>query len=274
VRRPIVLLTDFGEGSVFVGEMKGSILKVNPEAVILDLTNRVRPQDVAQAAFLLKYSYRYFPEGSIFLCVVDPGVGSERRPIAVMTKNYFFVGPDNGLLYPAACDDGVVCAVLLEDRKYFLEKVSSTFHGRDVFAPVAAHISKGASIKSFGRQLSSIKELMLDEPKVAEGGITCRVMYVDDFGNVITNLSEQLFSSLLVEGAVKPSSLSVEVGGRAYDVRLAKYYCEVAEGSPLALFNSFGLLEISVNRGDASKHFPLKEGDIIRIKFLDRKINI
>jgi S-adenosylmethionine hydrolase len=270
MKRPIALLTDFGEGSVFVGEMQGSILKINPDAVILDLTNRVRPHDIFQAAFLLKYSYRYFPKNSIFLCVVDPEVGSGRKPLAIRTKNYFFVGPDNGLLYPAASDDGIRRTVLLENRKYFLEKVSSTFHGRDIFAPVAAYISKGVAIERFGTVISSIKELVFEEPGVDENGyLVCRVMYVDDFGNVITNLNEPQLSSLLMRShAVGPSDLVLEIGKKAYDIRLAKYYCEVGEGSPLALFNSFGLLEISVNRGDASKYFSLKEGDTIRIKTL------
>jgi S-adenosylmethionine hydrolase len=269
MKRPIVLLTDFGEGSIFVGEMKGSILKVNPEATIVDLTNRVRPQDILQAAFLLKYSFRYFPENSIFLCVVDPGVGSKRNPIAIRTKNYFFVGPDNGLMYPAASEDEIICTVLLENRKYFLEKVSSTFHGRDVFAPVAAHISKGVMIEDFGPTVNSIKELYIEEPKLdSEGYIVLKVMYVDDFGNVITNLSEKYFNDLISrEGFIESPTILLEAGASVCRVKLVKYYSEVGEGSPLALFNSFGLLEISVNKGDASKYFSLKEGDNIRVRF-------
>ncbi|MGB9728054.1 MAG: SAM hydrolase/SAM-dependent halogenase family protein [Nitrososphaeria archaeon] len=269
MRRPIVLLTDFGEGSVFVGEMKGSILKVNPEAVIVDLTNRIRPHDILQAAFLLKYSFRCFPEDSIFLCVVDPEVGSKRSPIVIRTKNYFFVGPDNGLMHPAASDDKIICAVLLENRRYFLEKISSTFHGRDVFAPVAAHISKGVPIEDFGPTLKSIKRLSIEEPRLdREGHLVLKVMYVDDFGNIITNLNEKYFTSLLErKHFIEPPTISLEVDGNIYRVKLAKYYCEVEEGSPLALFDSFGLLEISINKGDASKYFSLKEGDTIRIRF-------
>ncbi|MCL7393159.1 MAG: SAM-dependent chlorinase/fluorinase [Thaumarchaeota archaeon] len=269
MKRPIVLITDFGEGSIFVGEMKGSILKINPEATIVDLTNRIRPHDISQAAFLLKYSFRYFPENSIFLCVVDPEVGSKRRPIAIRTKNYFFVGPDNGLMYPAASEDGIICAVLLENRKYFLERVSSTFHGRDVFAPVAAHISKGVAIEDFGSKVNSIKELSIEEPKLdSEGYLVLKVMYVDDFGNVITNLNEKYFTELISrEGFIESPTILLEAGSNVHKVKLVKCYSEVEENSPLALFDSFGLLEISVNKGNASKYFSLKEGDSIRVKF-------
>ncbi|MBC7092011.1 MAG: SAM-dependent chlorinase/fluorinase, partial [Nitrososphaeria archaeon] len=219
--------------------------------------------------FILKYSFRCFPKNSIFLCVVDPEVGSKRGSIAIRTKNYFFVGPDNGLIYPAASDDGIVCAVLLENRKYFLEKISSTFHGRDVFAPIAAYISKGVPIEDFGPKVSSIKKLSIEEPQLdREGCLVLKVMYVDDFGNVITNLNEEYFTSLLArEHSIEPSTISLEVGGSIYRVKLVKYYCEVGEGSLLALFDSFGLLEISINKGDASKYFSLKEGDTIRISF-------
>jgi len=269
MKRPIVLLTDFGEGSIFVGEMKGSILKVNPEATIVDLTNRVRPHDIFQAAFLLKYSFRCFPENSIFLCVVDPEVGSKRSPVAIRTKNYFFVGPDNGLMYPAASEDGIICTVLLENRKYFLEKVSSTFHGRDVFAPVAAYISKGVPIEDFGPAVTSIKELSIEEPKLdTEGYLVLKVMYVDDFGNVITNLNEKYFTELISRDRfVGFPIILLEVGGNIHRVKLVNYYSEVEEGLPLALFDSFGLLEFSVNKGDASKYFSLKEGNIIRVRF-------
>lgn len=269
MKRPIVLLTDFGEGSIFVGEMKGSILKINPYATILDLTNSIRPQNIFQAAFLLKYSYKYFPKNTIFLCVVDPEVGSVRKPIAIKSTNYYFVGPDNGLLYPAAFIDGIRLMILLENRKYFFKDTSSTFHGRDIFAPVAAYISKGVPIRNFGPTISSIKKFMLEEPKFDENGyLVCKVMYIDNFGNAVTNLEEPYFSSLLLEhNLIKISHLSIEVGQKVYKIKVAKYYCEVTEGSPLVLFNSFGLLELSINKGDASKYFSLKEGDVVKIKF-------
>ncbi len=267
--RPIVLLTDFGEGSIFVGEMKGVILKINPNATILDLTNNIRHQNVFQAAFLLKYSYKYFPKNTIFLCVVDPEVGSGRKPLAIKSRNYYFIGPDNGLLYPAAFSDGIRLIVSLKNKKYFLESVSYTFHGRDVFAPVAAYISKGVSIKNLGPTVSSIKELSFEEPKFdVDGYLVCKVMYIDSFGNVITNLEEYKFHKLILDyNLTKTSSLCVFVSQKFYEVRMVKYYCEVGEGSPLALFNSFGLLELSINKGDASEYFSLREGDVFKIKF-------
>ncbi|MCX8189376.1 MAG: S-adenosyl-l-methionine hydroxide adenosyltransferase family protein [Nitrososphaeria archaeon] len=267
--RPIVFLTDFGEGSIFVGEMKGVILKINPNAKILELTNSIRPQNVFQAAFLLKYSYKYFPKNTIFLCIVDPEVGSERKPIVVKSSNYYFIGPDNGLLYPAAFSDGIKFVVLIENKKYFLEKVSYTFHGRDIFAPVAAYISKGVPLKNFGPTVSSIRDLVFEEPTFDENGcLVCRVMYIDSFGNVVTNLEEPKFYSLLFKyNLTKTSNLYIFVGQKLYEVKMVKYYCEVGEGSPLALFNSFGLLELSINKGNASEYFSLKEGDVVKIRF-------
>ncbi|MEM1986723.1 MAG: SAM-dependent chlorinase/fluorinase [Candidatus Micrarchaeia archaeon] len=269
--RPIVLLTDFGEGSIFVGEMKGVILKINPNAKIIDLTNNIRPQDVLQAAFLLKYSYRYFPKNTIFLCVVDPEVGSGRKPIAVKSRNYYFIGPDNGLIYPAALSDGIRMMVLLENKEYFLEKVSYTFQGRDIFAPVAAYISKGVSLKNFGSTLSSIKELVFEEPMFDQSGyLVCKVMYIDSFGNAVTNLEESKLPSLISDyNLTKVSEVCVLVNKKLYKVKMVKYYCEVEEGSPLALFNSFGLLELSINKGCASEYFSLSEGDVIKIRFCE-----
>lgn len=269
MKRPIVLLTDFGEGSIFVGEMKGVILKINPNAIIVDLTNNIRPQNILQAAFLLKYSYKYFPRNSIFLCVVDPEVGSGRKPIVIRSRNYYFIGPDNGLLYPAAFSDGIRLMVLLENKEYFLEKVSYTFHGRDIFAPVSAYLSKGVSIKNFGPTVSSIKELVFEEPRLDESGyLVCKVMYIDSFGNVITNLEESKFSSMLLAyNFAGVSTLRIFIGQKCYDVEMVKYYCEAREGSPLALFNSFGLLELSINKGNASEYFCLSEGDTVKIKF-------
>jgi S-adenosylmethionine hydrolase len=172
-------------------------------------------------------------------------------------------------MYPAASEDGIICAVLLENRKYFLERVSSTFHGRDVFAPVAAHISKGVAIEDFGPKVNSIKELSIEEPKLdSEGYLVLKVMYVDDFGNVITNLNEKYFTELISrEGFIESPTILLEAGSNVHKVKLVKCYSEVEENSPLALFDSFGLLEISVNKGNASKYFSLKEGDSIRVKF-------
>jgi len=254
----IVLLTDFGEGSIYVGQMKGVILKINPEALLVDLTHNVRRHDVVQGAFLLREAYHFFPEGSIFLCVVDPGVGTERRAVIVRTEDYFFVGPDNGLFYPTAEMSSRRHIVEIEEAKYLVGEVSSTFHGRDIFAPVAAYLSKGVEICEFGRPVESLYKLEIPNPIVRGRVMLGRVLFVDSFGNVVTNVRK---SDLPEAGSV-----ILLQGKNLHQLPLVKSYSHVGEGMPLTLFDSFELLEISVNRGDASRYFGLKEGDEVRIR--------
>ncbi|MEM3403195.1 MAG: SAM-dependent chlorinase/fluorinase [Nitrososphaeria archaeon] len=257
---PIVLFTDFGEGSIYVGEMKGIILKVNPSCTIVDLTHNIPPQNVLQGAFLLKETFRFFPRQSIFVCVVDPEVGSTRKNLAIKTRNFIFLGPDNGILFPAVREDRVDKVVSIENKAQLPEKISPTFHGRDVFAYVAAKISKGLPIEELGPMVREIKELAIPVPHVEGEKIVCKVLFIDSFGNIVTNLKRVNFRGKLDE------SLEILIRGSRFTIPLVRSYHEVKENQPLTLFNSFDCLEIAVNRGNASKCFKVKCGDTISIK--------
>ena len=187
----IVLLTDFGLKDHYVGVMKGIITGLCEEASLIDLTHEISPQNIREGAFVLGVAYRYFPPGTIFLGVVDPGVGTSRKGILLQAGDYYFVGPDNGLFTWVVKKEGLRWAVELKNRRYFQKKVSRTFHGRDIFAPVAAHFACGVPPEEFGPGRQEI--VMLPWPEVEEGPAYVKgaVIYVDHFGNLITNISEE-----------------------------------------------------------------------------------
>ena len=257
--KTIALLTDFGLTDNFVGVMKGVILKINSRVRLVDITHQVAAHDIAEAAFLLKGSYKYFPRGTIFLVVVDPGVGSKRRPIIIRSKNYLFVGPDNGVLEPAACADGIREIVAIENKRYFLKPVSGTFHGRDIFAPVAAYLSKGQKPNVFGRLLDSLKQSGIPLPEVSKGTLKGEVVYIDRFGNLVTNIDEGLFKHFR-----RNKKFKIKIKDTKID-SLAGSYEAVRPGKPLAIFGSFGSLEISVNKGRAEKYFCAERGLAVKI---------
>ncbi|MCA1793725.1 MAG: SAM-dependent chlorinase/fluorinase [Desulfobacteraceae bacterium] len=172
---PIALLTDFGHLDTFVGVLKGVILSINPKAVIVDLCHAVAPRDIGHGAFLLDTSLGYFPKGTIFCVVVDPGVGSSRRAVLVQTRDYVMVGPDNGILWQAARRNGIQQAVHLTEIRYFLSSVSATFHGRDMFAPVAAHLSLGMEPSAFGPPVRDLISFAAAEPVPVENGLEIAV---------------------------------------------------------------------------------------------------
>lgn len=259
------MLTDFGDRDNFVGVMKGVILKINPRANIVDLCHNVRPQDVGQAAFMLKNSFRYFPKGTVHLAVVDPGVGSSRKAILVKTKDYYFVGPDNGLLHPSLGCEDIEGVVHITQEKYFLKPVSRTFHGRDVFAPVAARVSLGEDIRAFGRSIAGIKRLELAEPEISRDKLTGRVVYIDGFGNLVTNISEASFKSF-----AGSSGFRIAVGGQSLR-RVSASYEEAAKGRLLAVFGSFGNLEISKAKGSAEKALSAGYGTQVRVTRITHK---
>ena len=242
----IALLTDFGE--FYPGVMKGVIRKITKEEVV-DITHSVRAQNVFEGAFLLYNTYKFFPKGSIFVAVVDPGVGGKRRALAVKTKNYWFVAPDNGIAYPSASEDGIEKIISLNSEKLseFSGELSSTFHGRDVFAPAAALIAEG-KIDEYGEEIETMKELELFEVKIGEK-IACRVAYIDRFGNIVTNLRREIVEDL------KPKGFYIN-GTR---IPFVEKYEDVKVGEPLALIGSFNTLEISVREGNAAEIFGIKD---------------
>ena len=256
----ITLTTDFGTQDGFVGAMKGVVLSIHPRAVIVDITHEIQAQDVFGAALTLRNTCRSFPQGTIHVAVVDPGVGGSRKPLLLQTDTYFYVGPDNGLFSFVTETSDTVKAIELRERKYFLSPVSPTFHGRDIFAPVAAYLSLGVDPDEFGPELKHYRTIGYPKPISSETGIEGEVIYVDRFGNLITNVDRPLFEQYVGEKTVQ-----IEVGQEKLE-GLRKYYAEVREGSPLALFGSSGLLEISVNGGNARQKLGLDRGVPVRVR--------
>jgi S-adenosylmethionine hydrolase len=257
----ITLTTDFGITDIFVGVMKGVILSINPDAKIIDITHDIEPQDIYAGAFLLNSAYCYFPPGTIHVGVIDPGVGSARQAIAVETERYYFVAPDNGLLSHVLCKEKVKSAVNLTNPKYFLPQVSNTFHGRDIFAPVAAHISRGVSLNLLGEQIANIAQIPISTPDTSESEIIGQILYIDRFGNLITNISHQLFESIR-----RGRDFMIFVKDRQIQ-RICRAYAESSVGELLSIFSSFGNLEIAINAGNAAETLGAKRGDSIKIRF-------
>lgn len=244
----IALLTDFGTQDWFVPVMKGVANQINPAEHVVDLTHHVRPQNVREASFVLWNAFPYFPVHTVFVCVVDPGVGSNRDIIAVQTQQHIFVAPDNGLLDLVLAEEKALETINVTNREYFLNDISQTFHGRDIFAPVGAYLSKGIAITDLGapQTPSALKQTgfqpvannMLESGK---SHITGRVLYVDHFGNLITNIKLQAD----IERA-RVSINNFQIHG------LAHSYADVEPGKALAIRGSSGLLEISIRNGSAA----------------------
>jgi S-adenosyl-L-methionine hydrolase (adenosine-forming) len=258
--KPIItLLTDFGSKDHYVASMKGVILNINPHCTLVDITHEVKPHDIEEGAFILGNTYSHFPKGTIHLSVVDPGVGGTRKPILLVTQNYFFIGPDNGLFTLIVQREKVKQVVVLTKQKYFLPKVSKTFHGRDLFAPVAAHLSLGIKPTALGHEINSLEKIGFQKPIVREGKLLGEILHIDMFGNLVSNIDkEKLFR--FIKG--RPFVIR---GGRKTIHDLKKGYWEGKKGGLIALLGSSGLLEISVREGSAQKMLKVKRGDPITI---------
>jgi S-adenosyl-L-methionine hydrolase (adenosine-forming) len=256
--RIIALTTDFGAADWFVGTMKGVIARLAPRTQVIDLTHQIPPGDIRAGAFALLSAYRFFPHGTIHLAVVDPGVGSARKALAVRTTNYVFVGPDNGLLSWALGEEQVEAIHALENPAYFLPVVSGTFHGRDIFAPVAARLSRGYSIRRLGSALERCQQLVMPPARQTREGVEGEVICIDHFGNAITNLRREVLKF--------PAETQVGVRlGRRRLCPLAGFYQAVPLGKPVALFGSSDFLEIAVNGGNAAEELGLQTGDKVLV---------
>jgi hypothetical protein len=265
-RRPIItLLTDFGIADAHVAIMKAVVLSICPEANFVDISHEIPPQGIAQGAFVLETAWRQFPSGSVHVAVVDPEVGSARRGLALQASGHHFVGPDNGLLSYILDEDGAR-AVALTRPWYFLNKVGHTFHARDVFAPVAAHLARGTALSSIGDAvaLTELRRLPLSRPSIQPGEIEAHIVHVDRFGNLITDLKKAELLSWLSEG----NRAHIQAGPVEIN-RLSRYYAEVEPGQPLALISSSDRVEISVNLGSASEKLGLGLGSAVRVTRLE-----
>lgn len=240
----VTLLSDFGHKDPYVGIMKGVMLGICPDLQLVDLTHQVAPQDIQEGAFQLVGACRWFPEGTIHLAVVDPGVGSSRRGIAARGNKYYYVGPDNGLLSLAWDQDEPV--EVREIQRHTLNKLSRTFHGRDMFAPVAAALASGVELAEIGPLVTDPVHLVADD--------TPRIVHIDNFGNLITN----------VRRSAEPELESAAVGWRT--APLKETFSGVAEGELLSYWGSLGLLEIAVNGGNAADHTGIERGSEVRLQ--------
>ena len=262
----ITLTTDFGTSDAYVGIMKGVILGINPDVQVVDLTHAIPPQDIHDAALSIHSAHRYFPEGTIHTIVVDPGVGSNRRTVVCQTDHAFFVCPDNGILTYLLQEientgGQSINAVAIQNQAYYLPEVSNTFHGRDIFAPVAAHLSLGVPPLDIGPPVEDLVQLRVPIPQVSGSTITGQIVKIDRFGNAITNISESVLAGI---GA----TYEIRVGGTRL-LRLNRAYAESGIGKPLAIIGSFGLLEIAINGGSAEVRLGLKWGDVVEIQRYD-----
>jgi len=246
----ITLLTDFGQNDVYVGMMKGVILKINHRANIIDLCHQVQPQNLIQAAFLLETSYSYFPQKTIHVVVVDPGVGSRRKIIAAQSSDFFFIAPDNGVLSWALAREKNLRVVAVENRGYYLPEVSATFHGRDIVAPAAAHLSLGVPLNSFGPAVE-FHELKKPHPRVTKRAIRGQVIHIDRFGNLITNIHRDHLDRL-------SGQINIRVGS-ALISGLSHYYAQGRPGALVALIGSSGYLEIGRRDGRAADALGIEE---------------
>ena len=256
----ITLTTDFGLQDAYVGAMKGVILGIAPHAVIVDITHAVSPQDVRHAGFVLASAAPYFPPGTVHVAVVDPGVGTERRAVAVETRRARYVAPDNGILTLALQRDPAVRIVHLTNERYWRPSVSPTFHGRDIFAPVAAHLACGVPIEALGTPVDAIVQLPLSQPeRRPDGSIVGHVQHIDHFGNCVTDIPAEW----LPTGA----AVRVEVAGNRIH-GLAPTYAAVAPGEPVALIGSTGYLELAVREGSAAQRFGIAIGDAVVVQIV------
>jgi S-adenosylmethionine hydrolase len=283
VQTPLITLTtDFGTSDGYVGTMKGVILGIVPDARLVDLSHEVVPQDVRAAAYVLYTAYSFFPSHTVHLVVVDPGVGGARRPIALRTPAGFFVGPDNGVFsYVMACEPLEASAALTEPR-YRLPRVSHTFHGRDVFAPAAAHLAAGVPITDLGPPIADPVVFPLPRPEITSHSIVGEVLHVDRFGNIVTSVGEltwtgdglvfrPAFEKIRggmqdAEHRIVAANTAVEMAGQEV-AGVRRTYAEVAPGEMLALVGSSGHLEIAVREGSAAERLGVHPGDKVVLRF-------
>jgi S-adenosylmethionine hydrolase len=259
--RPLIaFLTDFGTQDHYAGTMKGVTLGICPDATLVDITHDIRPHDVMDGALELAASYKYFPAGTIFVVVVDPGVGSARRGLAADTGDYKFVAPDNGVLTAVLRETPAKKIVELTERRYARPTVSRTFEGRDRFAPAAAWLAKGIQLAALGRPVTEIQRLDLPAPELGTDGIRGVIVRVDRFGNLVTNIDRKLVERLGLDAGI-----TIDAGGKAIG-RLVATYAELPPDGVGALFGSTDHLELSAPSTSAAERLGLGRGTPVVVK--------
>ncbi len=255
----VTLITDFGLRDSYVGTMKGVILSVNRDATIVDLTHQIEPQDLMEASFVLESSYRFFPIGTVHVVVVDPGVGTSRRPIVVDTPEHTFVGPDNGIFSRIYASRSPYEVREIRNRGFLLPQISDTFHGRDIFAPAAAHLSRGTPASEMGPIIDEPVRRDPPQPGVWQDQIHGEVIHIDSFGNLITNVARDVF-----EMVARGKRVRIVINGKAID-RISRNYQDSESTGALAIFGSMEMLEIAFLNGRADRRLGVGRGDPVQI---------
>jgi S-adenosylmethionine hydrolase len=258
---PIITLTsDFGQRDYYVSAMKAVILGINKDARLIDVSHDIEPQDIMAAAWITKNSAFLYPAGTIHLVIVDPGVGTKRKPVAIRIRDQIFVGPDNGL-FSLIADNEDYESYELTNTSFWANSRSNTFHGRDIFAPIAAHLSKGVLLEELGTKIDELVSYRWALPVTDNEGVQGWVMHIDYFGNLITNITEEMLSHLTAKDSVK-----IYVGNTILK-SIVRTFADVEAGEPAALIGSSGNLEVVINSGNAGKMLGVQKGSPISVLF-------
>jgi S-adenosylmethionine hydrolase len=258
----VTLITDFGLQAEYAGAVKGAILSANPRCQVVDVSHQIPPGDILRASFVLKNAFSCFPDGTVHLAVVDPGVGTRRRPLILRQGRHFFVGPDNGIFSEVLPAPGKGAGYEITREEFFRRPVSATFHGRDLFGPVAGYLSSGLPAREFGPRVAGFIRAEIPRPERGSNRLIGRVLWADPFGNLLTNIAREEYGPLLSERGWRILGKSWRIEG------LSSTYGEGKPGTPLALFGSSGYLELALNQGRAADKLRIKPGDplVIRLR--------
>lgn len=265
--RLIAFLTDYGYADTYVAQVKAVLLRLCPTCEVLDLTHGVPPQNVRSGAYLLASATPYLPDGAIVIAVVDPGVGTARRAVAVQGLRHTYLAPDNGLLSLALHDDPPQKAVALDNPRYHLPEVSATFHGRDMFAPCAAHLANGVPLEQLGTAIppDMLQRLPYLEPEFTADAVCCRPLHTDHFGNVVFNLRYEAFRAWWGDGSAPVQVRLENASGASLELPLVRTFGEVGWGEPLAYWGSNGYLEVAVNGGSAAQQLKISDDTVLTL---------
>jgi len=264
IKPPIALLTDFGSGSHHVGMMKGVIHSIYPDAQIVDLTHDILPFNIIHASYVLNSAVTYFPSPTVFLAVVDPGVGSHRRPIIAVGEKHYYVCPDNGLISKVVDSDMISEVIHIDEDHYFLKDVCGTFHARDVFAPCAGWLAKQLGASRFGEPIEDYVTLNYPKIKViAERTLEIPILYIDHFGNLVTSFELEFMTR--ARERFPGNTFMVKIGETMINGLSTHYFDAEKPGDPVAYFGSLNLLEIGLRQAGAADHFNVRPGDTITV---------
>ena len=257
----ITLLTDFGKKDSYVAQMKGIASSIT-NARIIDITHEIKPHNTREAAYILRTAAPYYPNGTIHVAVVDPGVGSQRKGLIITTKKHILIGPDNGILMPTSHHLGEFTIYEIKNHNYTNTNQSNTFHGRDIFMPIAAHITNGIPFDQFGTQTKTYVDLDFGKAELYQDTIKGKVIYIDHFGNIITNIPKTLITNVIKTDEIK----EITIGEKQVKLPFVKSYSFVKKHSLLMTIGSQNFLEISMNQGNAAKKLSIKNDDEVTIQ--------